>query len=165
MESRERFTERLRGYSPPAWEELPDLGLYMDQIITYLERQCRALHGDKQRIITPAMINNYVKCGLVIRPKGKKYNREQLAQLMMLCMLKQAVSLEDLGLLMQARDPDSLEALYRTFCATQSKAVQDLVKMLPQLSPLACAVQASSYQLLCEEFLREKEDAGNPIET
>jgi hypothetical protein len=73
----------------PAWESLPDFGLYMDQLLTFTER---CFPGE----VTAGMINSYVKARLVERPQGKKYSRTALAQLLMVCCLKQATPLESL---------------------------------------------------------------------
>lgn len=148
------FVGRIAAFAPPAWEQLPDLGLYMDQVITYLEKQYQPLYGHKKRLITPAMINNYVKCGLVARPVGKKYERAQIAQLMMLCMLKQAVSLEAMRPLVTPPEGGAVEDVYRAFLAQQQEALQTLASWTGA-SALRCAVLAAAHQLLCEEALRE----------
>lgn len=150
------FVERIKGFRLALWEELPDLGLYMDQVITFLERQYRPLFGGEKRIITPAMINNYVKSGLVFRPVQKKYEREQIAQLSMLCALKQAIALDDMRLLIQVQEGESVEETYRAFCAEEERAMQRFHDVLQELEPLQCAIQGAAYQLLCEEMLHAK---------
>ncbi len=145
----EALAERFRAFVPVPWDALPDLGLYMDQVITYLERQTKPLFGGAGPGITPAMINNYVKSGLVDRPKGKKYEREQLAQLMMLCMLKRAVSLDAMKRLLAVAEGETVEALYQSFCAVQQQAVRSLADELPGATPLNLAVKTAAYQLLC----------------
>ncbi len=147
----------MRDFQPVAWEQLPDLGLYMDQVITYLERQMRSLYGENKRSITPAMVNNYVKCGLVDRPSGKKYERTQLAQLLMLCMLKRASSLEDMRRLLAVPEGGSVETLYREFCALERDAVREIAEAFPAAAPLLCAVRAAAYQFLCEQALSAHE--------
>ena len=42
----------------PAWEELPDLALYMDQVLSLTARY---LPGGEGKALTSAMVNNYVK--------------------------------------------------------------------------------------------------------
>lgn len=147
-EVEERFQSQA-----PAWEQLPDLGLYMDQVITYLERHYREQGGGKQRVVTPAMVNNYVKSGLVVRPVGKKYGREQIAQLMMLCALKQAMSLEDLKGLIGHPVEGGVEALYETFRALQYDAHVAIAQERATLTAMECAMKAATYQRLCEEIL------------
>lgn len=150
----EGFAGRLKGYRMATWEELPDLGLYMDQLITYLERLFRPLYGEEKRIITPAMINNYVKSGLVARPVAKKYDRPQIAQLIMLCALKQALSLEDLRSLTDApQAEDAIAALYGEFCTQLDMAQSVFAGKLDDLTPMRCAVLGAAYSLICQEIL------------
>ncbi len=46
----------------PRWEELPNIDLYLDQVVTILEDYLKDLVNSKEdKIITKTMINNYVK--------------------------------------------------------------------------------------------------------
>lgn len=158
----DNLVERMTGFRLPVWEELPDLGLYMDQVMTFLERQYRPLYGDFARVLTPAMINNYVKSGLIQRPIKKKYEREQIAQLTMICALKQAVSLEDLRRLIKPTEAESIEARYRAFCLQLRQVTSDLHGVLEGLSPMRAAVCASGFVLLCGEILHGDEQETDP---
>ncbi|MEE0409511.1 MAG: DUF1836 domain-containing protein [Clostridia bacterium] len=64
----------LTNYSLPSWDALPDIDLYMDQVVSvvtkYLDVPRTAI--GVTRSITPAMINNYVKLGIIPPPKKKK---------------------------------------------------------------------------------------------
>ena len=83
------------GVRLPEWETLPDIGLYMDQVVTLMER---AFGGALPKgEITKSMVNNYVKVELIPRPIGKKYDREHLAMLLMIGVLKQALSMESIA--------------------------------------------------------------------
>ena len=75
----------LENYTPIPWNAIPDLGLYMDQVITLITRMYEPLYGDATcGYLSASMINNYVKAKLIPRPIGKKYGREQIALLMMI---------------------------------------------------------------------------------
>lgn len=143
------FASRLRSCRPVVWEQIPDLGLYMDQVITYLERQYKGLYQPGERILTPAMVNNYVKLGLVSRPVAKKYGRDQLAQLLMICVLKQCVSAVEMRLLLALPEGRTVQALYLDFCRQQNEAFASLADALPLPSPLTCAVRGAAYRFLC----------------
>ena len=64
------FEGSLGCYDLPSWKELPDLPLYMDQVITligkYLGEYTKAL--GTHTLLTPSMINNYVKQKIVKPP-------------------------------------------------------------------------------------------------
>ena len=67
---------------PRAWDQMPDIYLYMDQVVTCLQGMLKYYDIDpKSPLITNSMINNYVKYGAVERPIKKKYSREHLAKL------------------------------------------------------------------------------------
>ena len=157
MEDRQAlFAARLESFSPVPWELIPDFGLYMDQVVTLIERQCKNLFMEGERVFTPAMVNNYVKFGLVSRPVDKKYGREQLAQLLMICVLKQAVSTDGMKALLKPLDGTSLEAQYRNFCQTEKEIFSALGEALPYPSPMTCAVQGSAYLFLCNALLAKR---------
>ena len=77
---------------PQKWERMPEIDLYMDQVITWINRQLEPVEsGDKK--LTSSMINNYVKGGVLPRPLGKKYTRDHLGLLLAVCMLKSELPL------------------------------------------------------------------------
>ena len=146
------FADRLQNFQPAPWELIPDLGLYMDQVITFVERQCKELFMEGDRIFTPSMINNYVKIGLVGRPVAKKYDRDQLAQLLMICVLKQSISTENMKTLVQPPENTTMRAHYEQFCETEQAVFSALSNTLP-LPVLTCAVQGAAYHLLSNTLL------------
>ncbi|MBP3655544.1 MAG: DUF1836 domain-containing protein [Clostridia bacterium] len=97
----------------PEWERIPDIGLYMDQVLTLTERIFSRALPDGE--ITRSMVNNYVKSGLIPRPVGKKYDREHLALLIMIGLLKQALSMECIARLLSLVCADGVEQGYARF--------------------------------------------------
>ena len=67
-----RWEEYLNHYKLPAWKELPDIGLYMDQVILYLGESLELFQREGSSLLTSSMINNYVKTGLIPHPDKKK---------------------------------------------------------------------------------------------
>lgn len=53
---------------PRSGTPLPDIGLYMDQLISYMPRQL--IHYGEGEALTSAMVNNYIKDGALPRPTG-----------------------------------------------------------------------------------------------
>lgn len=109
------------------WERLPDIGLYMDQVQTYIDRQLGLYRlNEEDKLLTPAMINNYIKDGLIPRAEAKKYGPVHLALLIMIATLKQVLSIQDLNqLLSDYREPESVASLYRQFLHDQRCSLQD----------------------------------------
>lgn len=90
---------RLREQRPVDWDQLPDFSLYMDQVLSYMDRQVIRFDGDDG--LTAAMVNNYTKSGLAPRAEGKKYGREHLAYFTAICVLKRVMSTRDMDLLIR----------------------------------------------------------------
>jgi hypothetical protein len=82
----------------PRWDSLPAIGLYMDQVIRFVND---AFEDSFSKIgikpITKSMINNYVKAKLVEAPEKKRYSREALAMIIVVYMLKCCWATEEVG--------------------------------------------------------------------
>ncbi|MBR1711582.1 MAG: DUF1836 domain-containing protein [Clostridia bacterium] len=98
----------------PAWKEMPNIGLYMDQVLVIMDRLF-AFKMPKGEL-TKAMINNYVKAGLLPRPVKKKYEREHLAILIMLYIFKQSLDMETVDALIKQLCKDGTQQGYERFC-------------------------------------------------
>ena len=148
--------ERMSQYEPVEWALIPDLGLYMDQVLTYIEQQLEPLYGAQAKgLITPSMINNYVKSGLINRPLGKKYHREQLAMLMMIVTLKPAASMDDIARLTALKENQTAQQLYEEFRCTQLQVLRT-ISIDPGASALQHAVTATAYRLVTESLLLDE---------
>lgn len=123
MQDLTALRERLRAQRPVPWDQLPDFALYMDQVLSYMDRQ--VIRFDEDDGLTAAMVNNYTKSGLVPRAEGKKYGREHLAYLTVICVLKRVMSTRDMDLLIQEelQGQRSVSDGYAAFCASLDKAL------------------------------------------
>lgn len=88
----ERYLNRFR---LPAWEEIPNIGLYMEQVVTLLREYLDYLPPElkEEESVTAAAINNYVRIKVMPGPQKKRYYRVHLAYLIMICTLKQGLSI------------------------------------------------------------------------
>lgn len=112
-----RWEKYLDDYRLPQWEEIPDFGLYMDQVVTLLRKYLDYLPPElkDEQVITPAAINNYVRKKSMPEPIKKKYYRVHIAYLIIICSLKQSLSIPT----MQTMIPPDLteEELCGVYCA------------------------------------------------
>lgn len=112
----ELSAERIAFFHCPRWEELPAIPLYMDQVILVLEEALGLLAGS-EAVLTPTMINNYVKLQLVAPPIKKKYGRPHLAPLAMVSVLKKVLSMNEIGALAaMMTEQYGIERAYDLFC-------------------------------------------------
>lgn len=160
MEKLKQLKERLSAERPVSWSEFPDIGLYMDQILSYMHRQLINFEGDGQ--ITSAMVNNYIKDKLLPRADGKKYSREHLAGLTEICLLKQVISVRDIGFLLHKElEEGDPEKFYSKFKQILDKALTNTAEQIDpdwevkDISDMALRLAISSYceKLACERLL------------
>ena len=163
--------ERLmEGYALPSWEQFPSLPLYMDQVVYLLNQYLSPLPAEgEERVITPAMINNYVKLKTIPAPVKKRYSRAHLAYLVMVCVMKQTLNTADIRrLLPAAPDEDTARVTYEEFLSAfheQKTAfaaeVRQAAASLPgsgeaQISPLVFRASATAnlHKMLAEQLIR-----------
>lgn len=110
----------------PRFNELPRVPLYKDQVITYLEEVAKSINVSKdEKILTPTMLNNYVKQKVVSPPKDKKYNEKHLAYLIVVCVLKQVFSLQEICNLINVQiESFPIDTAYDYFCTEVEKAIE-----------------------------------------
>ncbi len=120
--------EIVKNFHIPRWNELPDIDLYLDQVVNYLERYLEPYSGNKEdKIITKTMINNYVKQGIMPAPEKKKYSRSHIAYLIVICILKQVYSINDIGKLISLTiQYFELSKAYNRFCANLEVSIKNV---------------------------------------
>ena len=112
----------------PKWNELPELDLYMDQVIVLMEKHLNASKKDK--LITPSMINNYVKLGIVPPPIKKKYSKTHIAYLIIICSLKQVMPIPDIKILIDEKlKNSSIEELLNEYSKLYSDTTNKIIEL------------------------------------
>lgn len=89
--------QKLKSISYIKTEDIPNIGLYMDQITTFMDdelRACKRYEDDK--ILTKTMINNYAKNNLLPPPEKKKYSKEHVLTLVFIYYFKNLLSISDI---------------------------------------------------------------------
>ena len=114
QEMKRRVTACAAGFSLPRYRELPSVGLYLDQTVQLVNSCFRGFPGVE---LTPSMVSNYVKKGVISHPVKKKYSREQLAYLIYIVLSKNVLSLENIDTLFQMQRAHCTAAeAYDYFC-------------------------------------------------
>lgn len=90
-----RIAAAMENFRLPRYEEIPDVGLYLEQVAKYI---CDVLEPLGENAITMSMISNYVKRGLIANPVKKQYNQEQIAYLIYISVVKSVLTMEDIRL-------------------------------------------------------------------
>ena len=113
------------------------------------------------------MINNYVKQGIMPAPEKKKYNRTHLAYLMVICVLKQVYSINDIGKLISLTiQYFEISKAYNRFCTNLElsiknvftrKEIPNIEKMTEEQYLLKNVVQSVADKLYVEMKFLNKE--------
>lgn len=148
MDDLKELQERLRQQRPVEWEKMPDFALYMDQVLSYMDRQ--VIRFDEDDSLTAAMVNNYTKSGLVPRAEGKKYNRDHLAYLTAICILKQVLSAKDIDLLIRemVQGAGDIQDGYASFCSGLDRVLNATADEIDTRSNESLAYEAIHFALL-----------------
>ncbi len=108
------MTESIKGFKLPSFSEIPDVGLYLEQVVKFVAGYLEPLPNIT---ITSSMISNYVKKGIIANPIKKFYNREQIAYIIFIAIAKTVLSLEDLQLMINLqKDTYESKIAYEYFC-------------------------------------------------
>ena len=92
-ETKQQVSDTLKDFRLPRYNEIPNVGLYLEQATKYV---CEYLEPLGEYNLTPSMISNYVKKGLIANPVKKQYGREQIAYLFFIAVAKSVLSLDAL---------------------------------------------------------------------
>ena len=124
----ENIEEIIMKIHIPRWNELPEIDMYLDQVVNYLEKYLSQYSTNKEdKIITKTMINNYVKQGIMPAPEKKKYGKSHIAYLMVICVLKQVYSINDIGKLISLTiQYFEISKAYNRFCANLEISIKNV---------------------------------------
>jgi DNA-binding transcriptional MerR regulator len=97
MENIERIIETLGLENMLSLEEIPNIDLYMDQVIQLFENKFADLkRNEDEKVLTKTMINNYAKGKLFFSIKNKKYSKDHLILMSLIYQLKGSLSINDI---------------------------------------------------------------------
>lgn len=105
--------DSVKGFRLPLYSEIPDVGLYLDQVSKYITECFAPLD---QPGLTGSMISNYVKQKLVPNPIKKLYYRDQIATLIFITIAKNTLSISQIKALLENQQITcSSESTYNYF--------------------------------------------------
>ena len=117
-----RWEAHLNQYHLPAWDSIPDIGLYMDQVVLLLKQALGFVltpSDVKDKPLTASTINNYVRLRVMPAPVKKKYYRRHIAYLVMILTLKQSISIQSIQKILPLDVSESeIQTIYSDYVLT-----------------------------------------------
>ncbi len=111
------YIKEILEFRLPRFNELPDIDLYMDQVLNIIENALVVfLSENEENIITKSMINNYVKQNVIEKPFKKRYKKFHVAYLIIISILKKVLSISEISKIINNQDYE-VEEFYNMFCS------------------------------------------------
>jgi hypothetical protein len=139
MKHVEELIDELGLKSNLSIEDIPEIDLYMDQVIQLFENK---FGGSKrtadEKVLTKTMINNYAKGKLFFPIKNKKYSKEHIILISLIYQLKGALSIGDIKSTLDGINDRivqkniDLEAFYNSFLQIHNKNVESFHEEIKQ---------------------------------
>ena len=117
----------------PPWESIPDLGLYMEQVIILLQQYLDylPLKFKEDPLITAATVNNYVRMKIMPEPRKKRYYRLHIAYLLMICTMKQTLSIAVLRKMIPVGvSAEEFEPIYSAYSHRHRETAQYFIRQV-----------------------------------
>ena len=115
QKTRTKIAEPARIFRLPKYEDIPDVGLYLEQTVKYINSYFESFDSMN---LTASMVSNYVKKGLVANAVKKQYYRDQIAYLIFIAVAKNVLSMENLNLFItMQKESYTAQKAYEYFCA------------------------------------------------
>lgn len=132
MENINQVIEKLSLETSLTLDEIPNIDLYMDQVIQLFENKfVVSKRNEEEKVLTKTMINNYAKGKLVFPIHNKKYSKEHLILISMIYQLKGALSINDIKVTLDGikkkivKEDIDLDSFYNSYLNLTQKNVAD----------------------------------------
>ena len=132
-----RWETYLESFRLPAWEEIPNLGLYMEQVTALLKEYLDYLPPElkEEQFITAATINNYVRIKVMPEPVKRRYYRVHIAYLIIILTLKHSMSIALIQkLIPMGLSEEEVERIYTAYAARHRKTAACFIEQIRMLA-------------------------------
>lgn len=140
-------TDALHAFTLPNYQEIPDFGLYLDQVAKYINSFLTCF---PEMNVTTSMISNYAKQKLIDRVNKKTYAREQIAVLILIVLFKNVISIDNIRTLLAQYEDHAF--MYADFQKTLMNTCHDNPSLANTDSVLYHIAVALSKKMYLELF-------------
>ena len=132
-------------------EDIPEIDLYMDQVIQLFEAHYGdTVRNEDEKILTKTMINNYAKGKLLMSIKNKKYSKEHIILMNLIYTLKGSLSLTDIKM--------ALDPIIQSYEKLESYPLRDVYQSILKSNK-------SNVELFSKEIPNIEENVKNLIDS
>lgn len=113
------IAKKLAKFKLPRYNELISYPVAMRQLIAILDGYLEIFRDpfEEEKLLTPFMINSYVRKKVIEPPENKDYNKNHIMYLMVIGILKQVLSISDISkILHMAIEQYPRAVAYNYFC-------------------------------------------------
>lgn len=162
----EETRNRIWEFKLPTYQEIPDIGLFLEQTTKFVAEYLEPLEGIT---LTGSMISNYVKKKLIANPVKKQYYREQIAEIIFIALVKSVLSLEEAEKMLKLqRESYESQRAYTYFCAEFKRVLSYVFGMETELAEVSAEdtvekellrkiITAVAYKIYLNEVFKEVE--------
>lgn len=118
-------------------DEMPRIELYLDQVLSIIGTELAFMYAPDEKIVTGAMVNNYVKQRIVPAPTRKRYTRRHLARLLFVCAFKRVLSIAQIEQIFATglAEHVDIERAYDDICGFLERTLAGLFPDDPEAHP------------------------------
>lgn len=168
--------KKLANFKLPRYEDIISYPVAMRQLIAIIDGYLGIFHDpyEEEKLITPFMINSYVRKKVIEPPEGKDYNKNHILYLIVIGILKQVLSISEIGkILKMAINQYPYNVAYDYFCneveealkvtfATRSSEFKNMPKVVTPLNEsVHSAVIAFANKIYVKQYLYFTEQKDN----
>ena len=148
----DRWRCYMEDFCLPTWEALPDMELYMDQVISLVNRYLNLIPQDETNpVITASAVNNYVRLRMMPAPERKRYSRHHMACVIMICVLKQSLTLAEIQrILPRELTEENIRQTYQDFV---DKMASTTTLFIDQVADISQQVLTPENEHGCESLV------------
>lgn len=174
IEMQRLMAETIREFHLPRYGELPNMGLYLEQVVKYVNT-CLSPLGCLE--VTPSMVSNYVKKGLIAKPVKKQYYADHIAYLIFIILAKNLMSIENINLLIDIQKRSYASGIaYDYLCNELENILQCLFEVKDTLDEMGDTqsvekdvlrnlVFSAAHMIYINACLKQFHDSNIPKET
>ncbi|MBR2257073.1 MAG: DUF1836 domain-containing protein [Blautia sp.] len=138
-------------------KDIPQLDLYMDQVLTFLNSHLNAF-GCEDKDLTKTMVNNYAKNKLIPAPEKKRYGKDHILLLIFIYYLKNVLSMSEIQSI--------LTPVTELFSSQEDfvKFYEEILSMIRQSADQIMESLPNSIDLVKERFPVSEKEGSDTIQ-